>query len=98
MFEQVYQTTPHYLYPSSPDTSSTDKSTTTETSNTRDTADICLFITQPRGNSSLNKPDTQESCPTTTGCLRTGMVGLAPKWARLAQNGTNPGLFRDKMY
>ena len=24
----------------------------------------------------------------------TGMVGLAPKWVRLAPNGTNPGLFQ----
>ena len=23
-----------------------------------------------------------------------GMVGLAPKWVRLAPNGTNPGLFQ----
>ena len=26
--------------------------------------------------------------------LRPGMVGLAPKWVRLAPNGTNPGFFR----
>ena len=25
---------------------------------------------------------------------RTGMVGLAPTWVRLAPNGTNPGFFR----
>ena len=25
---------------------------------------------------------------------RVGMEGLAPKWVRLAPNGTNPGLFR----
>ena len=25
---------------------------------------------------------------------RAGMVGLAPKWVRLAPNGTNPGLSR----
>ena len=28
------------------------------------------------------------------GALCTGMVGLAPKWVRLAPNGTNPGLFQ----
>jgi len=26
--------------------------------------------------------------------VRPGMVGLAPKWVRLAPNGTNPGLFQ----
>ena len=26
--------------------------------------------------------------------IETGMVVLAPKWVRLAQNGTNPGLFQ----
>ena len=26
--------------------------------------------------------------------VRSGMVGLAPKWVRLAPNGTNPGLFQ----
>ena len=28
------------------------------------------------------------------GVSRTGMVDLAPKWVRLAPNGTNPGLFQ----
>ena len=28
--------------------------------------------------------------------LRQEMVGLAPKWVRLAQNGTNPGLFQKR--
>ena len=27
-------------------------------------------------------------------CCLSGMVGLAPKWVRLAPNGTNPGLFQ----
>ena len=26
---------------------------------------------------------------------RPGMVGLAPKWARLASNGSDPGLFQN---
>ena len=29
-----------------------------------------------------------------TQILNTGLVGLAPKWVRLAPNGTNPGLFQ----
>ena len=28
------------------------------------------------------------------GHFEAGMVGLAPKWVRLAPNGTNPGLFQ----
>ena len=28
---------------------------------------------------------------------RAGMVGLAPKWVRLAPNGTNPGFFSDQI-
>ena len=38
-----------------------------------------LFRTSVRG-------ETTERSP--------GMVGLAPKWVRLAPNGTNPGLFQ----
>ena len=33
-------------------------------------------------------------CHPCLGGWMTGMVGLAPKWVRLAPNGTNPGLFQ----
>ena len=39
-------------------------------------------------------PNSDMPGASASGKVESGMVGLAPKWVRLAPNGTNPGLFQ----